>query len=189
MAGLLCGIFAGLYLAADVAAEPLRGMLFLAALAVLLVPLAAACRWLAMVRRSPGRAEGAPATARGACRGAAEYLLADTTPNPAPAPRVIGSPSAGEADVGSALDDLADDLPAVTAAMIDALLHRDYVALAARADGLRLAGERLDWPPLADAAAAVADAATAADGQTATLAMMILVSTCQALARDHAVTA
>jgi len=190
MACLACGIFAGLYLATAVAAEPLRGMLFLAALAVLLVPLAAGCRRLAAVRQSLAQAERALTSSRGAYRDAAEYLLAEKTARRAAAsrPRATEPALAGEAGAGSSVEDFVDDLPTVTAAMIDALLHRDYSALAGRAGALRAEGERLGFRGLIDAAAAVADGAAAADAQTATLAMMILVSTCQAMTRDRAVT-
>ncbi len=190
-AGVACGLFAALYLATTRADEPLRGMLFLAALAVGLVPLAAGCRWLAVVRQSLARAEQALADSRSAYRDAAEYLLAERPVRTAGLlqPAAVEGHRADEAGDPSAVEAFVDHLPVVTAAMIDALLHRDYPALAGRADALRAAGERLGWRPLVDAAAAVADGATAADGPTATMAMMILVSTCQVIARDRAVTA
>ncbi|NLF29773.1 MAG: hypothetical protein GX591_02660 [Planctomycetes bacterium] len=179
IACLTCGVLAVLYLSTDGTDEPLRGLLFLGALGALMVPLAAGCRRLALVRQSLMRTRRALAASRSAYRDAAEYLLAARTPARA---------AAGEELPPPIEDGLVDDLPTVTAAMIDALLHRDYPALAGRADGLRAAGERLSCRPLIDAAAAVADGATAADGQTATLAMMILVSTCQAIARERIVT-
>ena len=106
----------------------------------------------------------------------------------AAAAEVIASELADAAEIADLIDEFVDGLPKTIAAMTDALIHGHFAELSMQAHRLRGSGGGFGYPSLTDAAAAVEDAAIAEDPETATLAMMILISVCQAINRGRKAT-